>query len=94
MGAGAGAARGGGAGGAPGRGLHVDVKRGQVDAGMRRLKRLMVEAGLLREVRKRRHYMKPSQQRVEDAKASAKRIARKEFKAKLRWINKKRDRGF
>ena len=72
----------------------MDIKRGQVDAGMRRLKRLMVEAGMLREVRKRRHYVKPSQRKIEDGKASAKRIARKEFKAKMRWINKKRDRGF
>ena len=61
---------------------------------MRRLKRLMVEAGMLREVRKRRNYVKPSQRKIEDGKASAKRIARKEFKAKMRWINKKRDRGF
>lgn len=76
------------------RGYWIDVRNGAVDQALRRLKRRLVDSGVLREARKRRAYVKPSAQRVVDAKASRKRLLRKELRAQMDWVLKRRERGF
>ena len=47
----------------------VDVRRGEpLDRALRRLKRKLENEGILRELRERRHYEKPSEKRRKKAK--------------------------
>ena len=58
-----------------GKGLSVDVRGGDVVKAGRRLKKLLTNDGLIRELRERQHFTKPSLK-----KAAAKKAARK------RWL--------
>ena len=46
------------------RGISVLVDNNNIDKAMRRLKRRMIEEGVVKELKERQHYTKPSQQRV------------------------------
>jgi len=57
--------------------VHVDVRPDEsLDSAIRRLKRQVMNAGILQEARRHERYMKPSEQRRERAER-AKREARK-----------------
>jgi small subunit ribosomal protein S21 len=60
-------------------GLSVNVIDGNIDKAIRRLKRKVETAGVLKELRERQHYTKPSEKRK-----LAKAAARK------RWLKKQR----
>lgn len=59
-------------------GLSVEVRNGDVTKAMRRLKKLVTNEGIIKEVRERKHFTKPSLK-----KSLAKKAARK------RWLKKK-----
>ena len=58
---------------APGgaRGISVYVEHNNMDKALRRLKRLMIEEGITKELKERTHNQKPSQLRVRGASAVA-----------------------
>lgn len=56
------------------RGLSVEVRNGNVESAIRVLGRKVKQEGLIREVRRRQYYEKPSVQRC-----------RREAEAKARW---------
>jgi small subunit ribosomal protein S21 len=71
----------GGEGHAPvlGRPLEVPVDdRGGVERALRRLRRILATEGILREVKRRRHYEKPSTRRKRKDREAVRRRRRKE----------------
>lgn len=60
-------------------GLTVEVRNGQFDRALRKFKKKCVEAGIVQEVRDRKHFVKPS-----EIKRKAKDAGRK------RWLRKQR----
>lgn len=58
-------------------GLHVIVKDNNVDKAMRKLKRMVKNAGIVQEIKERQFFVKPSEK---------KRLARKA--GKKRWLKK------
>ncbi|WP_430699547.1 30S ribosomal protein S21 [Mesorhizobium captivum] len=70
-----------GASGSSGDELRVDVRNNDVDQALRALKRKLQREGLLRELKRRRAYEKPSERRVRergDAIRRARKLARKQ----------------
>tara|TARA_B100000900_G_C20572670_1_gene713953 strand:- start:1042 stop:1287 length:246 start_codon:yes stop_codon:yes gene_type:complete len=51
-----------------GRGTHIEVRNNDVNKALRRLKKIVNQEGIIKEVRDRQHYVKPSEKR---AKAKA-----------------------
>lgn len=76
------------------RAVSVDVKNNNVEAALRVLKRKLIEEGLLKLWKKKEYRITPTEQRVLDRKETEKRLARREFKAKLQWILRRKARGF
>ena len=62
--------------------ITVDVRHGNVEQAMRILKRKIQKTGLMKEIRDRQYYRKPSEKRVEKLKAK---------KQALVKLQKKRD---
>lgn len=59
-------------------GLKVELQDGEsVDQLIRRFKRVVEQAGLLRELKKREHYLPPSQKNKEKRRRSAKRLKKR-----------------
>jgi small subunit ribosomal protein S21 len=60
------------------KGLFVRVMNGNLEGALSRLKRLMNQEGITKELRKRRFYEKPTTKR-----------RRKKAEARIRWLRKK-----
>lgn len=60
------------------RGLTVRVVNGQLESALSRLKRLLNQEGITRELRRRRYYEKPTTRR-----------RREKAEARIRWLRKK-----
>jgi small subunit ribosomal protein S21 len=60
------------------RGLTVKVVNGNLESALSRLKRLLNQEGITRELRRRRYYEKPTTQR-----------RREKAEARIRWLRKK-----
>jgi small subunit ribosomal protein S21 len=60
------------------KGLFVRVMNGNLEGALSRLKRLMNQEGVTKELRKRRFYEKPTTKR-----------RRKKAEARIRWLRKK-----
>ena len=60
------------------KGLTVRVVNGNMEGAISRLKRLMNQEGITRELRRRRYYEKPTTKR-----------RREKAEAKIRWLRKK-----
>lgn len=71
----------------PSEGLKVEVRNGDFNGAMRKFKKKVQEAGLIQEIRERKEYVKPSEQRRK-AKAAG----------RARWLKKQakemRERGY
>lgn len=71
----------------PSEGLKVEVRNGDFNGALRRFKKRVQEAGIIQEIRERKEYVKPSEQRRK-AKAAG----------RARWLKKqskeKRERGY
>ena len=65
-----------------GRGIYVEVKDGNIAVALRKFKKKVLESGLLRDLKEREHYEKPTTARKK-AKASAKNRWRKKLQAEL-----------
>eukprot|EP00850_Spirogloea_muscicola_P024256 SM000526S17839 [mRNA] locus=s526:138:710:+ [translate_table: standard] len=72
----------------------VEVRDGNVEAAVRRYKRLLRSEGTLKTLRSRTVYVKPSQRRVEARKDRDARARRADFRRKMRWIEERQQRGF
>lgn len=59
------------------KGLHVEVRNGDVEFALRKFKKKVQESGILQELKERQHYEKPSMVRKK-AKAAA----------RARWLKK------
>ena len=64
-------------------GLSVNVIDGNVEKAIRRLKRKVENAGILKELRDRQHYTKPSEKRKLAKKAARKRWLKQQAKMEL-----------
>ena len=60
------------------KGLTVRVMNGNIEGAISRLKRLLNQEGITRELRRRRYYEKPTTKR-----------RREQAEAKIRWLRKK-----
>jgi len=64
-------------------GLSVNVIDGNIEKAIRRLKRKVENAGVLKELRERQHYTKPSEKRKLAKAAARKRWLKKQAKMEL-----------
>lgn len=65
-----------------GRPLEVSVDERGVERALRRLRRMMATEGILREVKRRRHYEKPSDRRKRKEREAMRRLRRKTARAR------------
>lgn len=72
----------------------VDVQHGRVDRAMKQLKKKVMEEGFRETWQAQSVYSKPSQVRKLAAVETKKRLASRVFKEKLRWIMRRKARGF
>ena len=70
-----------------GRGLYVEVRNNDVNRALRRLKKLVNNEGVLKELREREHYVKPSLKRKKAKAAARKRWLKKQAKEGLNQKN-------
>lgn len=61
--------------------MKVEVKDGNIDKAIKDLKKRMAREGILKEIKKRRHYEKPSVRRRRKSAAAAKQRRKAEKKA-------------
>jgi ribosomal protein S21 len=74
--------------------ISVEVQNGRVDRALRTLKKRVIEEGFVREWQAGKTHTKPSAQRKLDAAETEKRLQRRAFKRKMRWIMTRQQRGF
>jgi ribosomal protein S21 len=74
--------------------ISVDVVKNQGEKALRTLKRKVIEEGFKETWLKQSVFTKPSQERKIAAGESAKRLRKRAFKEKLRWIMRRNARGF
>ena len=74
--------------------ISVTVQNNQVDKAMRMLKRRVIEEGFRTTWAAQRVYTKPSQERKLAMRETEKRSSARVFKEKLRWIMRRKARGF
>ena len=74
--------------------ISVPVQNNQVDKAMRTLKRRVIEEGFRTTWAAQRVYTKPSQERKLAMRETEKRSGARVFKEKLRWIMRRKARGF
>jgi ribosomal protein S21 len=74
--------------------ISVEVQNGRVDRALRTLKKRVIEEGFVREWQAGATHTKPSAQRKLDAAETEKRLQRRAFKRKMRWIMTRQQRGF
>lgn len=66
-----------------GRGLYVEVRNNDVNRALRRLKKMVNNEGVLKELREREYYEKPSLKRKKAKAAARKRWLKKQAKEEL-----------
>ena len=64
----------------PNEGLKVEVRNGDFNGAMRKFKKRVQEAGIIQEIRERKEYVKPSEQRRKAKAAGRARWLKKEAK--------------
>lgn len=64
-------------------GLQVEVKNGNVEQAMRKLKKKIANDGKLMEIRERRYYQKPSEKRVKAEKQAKARHRREQARGQI-----------
>lgn len=81
-------------GGEDARGMHIEVANNNVEQAMKKLKRKMIQEGVLKELRAKEQYLRPSKIRVLKENEQKRRQLRREFKKRLDFVLKKQSRGF
>ena len=76
-----------------GVGVHVGAD-GDVDRAMRKLKRVMINEGIEKSMKRRQVFLKGSDARVVARRERDHRKWRKALRSKLGWIMRRKDRGF
>lgn len=74
------------------RTVMVEVINDDLERAMRKMKRRMKDDGSIRLLRERQSFRKPSELKVLARKERDKRIAKRAFKEKLKWIQNQRSR--
>lgn len=72
--------------------VSVPVWQNNVEKALRTLKRKVVEEGLAKQWKSNEYYIKPAEQRKLDALETAKRLRKRSFKEKMRWIMQRKAR--
>lgn len=72
--------------------MSVTVVNNQVDRALKVLNRKLVDEGLTKQWKDNEFYIKPSEQRILDAKYTEKRLQKRAFREKIRWILKRKAR--
>jgi ribosomal protein S21 len=72
----------------------VEVTNDDLERAIRKMKRRLKDDNGIKLLREREYYRKPSELKVLARKERDKRIAKKEFRSKLKWITNRRSRGF
>ena len=65
---------------------------GKLQAAQRALTRVLMGDKVFHAWRKKEHYLKPAAQRVEDQKATAQRLKKRQFKEHMRLAMQRKDR--
>lgn len=74
--------------------ISVDVHGNKAEKALRMLKRRVLEEGFKDTWDAQKVFMKPSQERKMAAMETAKRLKKRVFREKLRWIMRRNSRGF
>lgn len=74
--------------------VSVDVHGNKVDRALRMLRRKLIDEGIRETWMKQRVYVKPCQERKKMREDAEKRIRTRAFKEKMRWILKRKARGY
>jgi ribosomal protein S21 len=74
--------------------VSVDVHGNKVDRALRMLRRKLIDEGIRETWMKQRVYVKPCQERKKMREDADKRIRTRGFKEKMRWILKRKARGY
>jgi ribosomal protein S21 len=74
--------------------ISIDVHGGKAEKALRTLKRKIVEEGFKDTWDAQRVFMKPTHERKMAATETAKRLKKRIFREKLRWIMRRNSRGF
>lgn len=75
-------------------GIAVDVPNGNVDRAWKALSRKLRAENYMQAAQSREYFVKPSERRKQEASAARKRFQRQEFDETLKWIIRRRSRGF
>lgn len=83
-----------GAGNQQVRNVMVEVTNDDLERAIRRMKRKLKDDNGIKLLRERQYFRKPSELKVLAKKERDKRVAKKAFRAKLKWITARQSRGF
>ncbi|KAG0613152.1 hypothetical protein M758_6G080500 [Ceratodon purpureus] len=83
-----------GAGNQQVRNVMVEVTNDDLERAIRKMKRRLKDDNGIKLLRERQYHRKPSELKVLARKERDKRIAKKAFRAKLKWITARQARGF
>lgn len=83
-----------GAGNRQVRNVMVEVTNDDLERAIRKMKRRLKDDNGIKLLRERQYFRKPSELKVLARKERDKRIAKKTFRAKLKWITARQARGF
>ncbi|KAL4450110.1 hypothetical protein ABPG77_010779 [Micractinium sp. CCAP 211/92] len=75
-------------------GIAVDVPNGNVDRAWKMLTRKLRSESYMQSAQSREYFVKPSERRKQAASAARRRFQRQEFDETLKWIIRRRSRGF
>lgn len=76
------------------RNVMVEVTNDDLERAIRKMKRRLKDDNGIKLLRERQYYRKPSELKVLARKERDKRVAKKAFRAKLKWIQARQSRGF
>jgi ribosomal protein S21 len=83
-----------GAGNQQVRNVMVEVTNDDLERAIRKMKRRLKDDNGIKLLRERQYFRKPSELKVLARKERDKRVAKKAFRAKLKWITARQARGF
>jgi len=83
-----------GAGNQQVRNVMVEVTHDDLERAIRKMKRRLKDDNGIKLLRERQYFRKPSELKVLARKERDKRVAKKAFRAKLKWIQARQSRGF
>lgn len=74
--------------------MSVGVQNGRVDRTLKMLRRKLIDEGIRETWMKQKVFVKPSQERKRRKEEAVRKIRSQSFREKMRWILKRKARGY